>query len=196
MESCSQAHLMSLANLTRPGSNFKLAQVIQESIWLTLCFSSLLFYSVATQRDLQLPWNVFLLLVIKHLILWVADYSLYADVCSSTDSDYHKTLWRLYLPPSNFLPIFPSVAAQEKQIKRNLTSVADKYIIVCSSVFCTVWDLPIAAPSRMHCRQSLERRSHFLPPAVKYSVRPEIIWDSFQGLALFKYAGNNGQGIK
>lgn len=63
-------------------------------------------------------------------------------------------------------------------------------------MFCTVWDLPIAAPSRMHCRQSLEGRSHFLPPAVKYSVRPEIIWDSFQGLALFKYAGNNGQGIK
>lgn len=61
---------------------------------------------------------------------------------------------------------------------------------------CTVWDLPFASPSRMHCRQSLEGRSHFLPPAVKYSVRPEIIWDSFQGLALFKYAGNNGQGIK
>ena len=74
--------------------------------------------------------------------------------------------------------------------------MADKYIIVCSSVFCTVWDLPIGAPSRMHCRQSLEGRSHFLPPAVKYSVRPGIIWDSFQGLALFKYAGNNGQGIK
>lgn len=82
-------------------------------------------------------------------------------------------------------------------MKKNLTSsVADKYIIVCSKVFCTVLDLPIAAPRRMHCRQSLEGRSHFLPPAVKYSVRPEIIWDSFQGLALFKYAGNNGQGIK
>ncbi len=67
---------------------------------------------------------------------------------------------------------------------------------VCSSVFCTVWDPPIDAPSRMHCRQSLEGRSHFLPPAVKYSVRPEIIWDLFQGLALFKYAGNNGRGIK
>lgn len=101
-----------------------------------------------------------------------------------------------FFPPVKFLAISPCIAAQEKQIKRNLTSVADKYIIVCSSVFCTVWDLPIAAPSRMHCRQSLERRSHFLPPAVKYSVRPEIIWDSFQGLALFKYAGNNGQGIK
>lgn len=144
MESCSRAHLMSLANLTRAGSNFKLAQVIQESIWLTLCFSPLLFYSVATQRDLQLPWNVFLLLVIKHLILWVADYSLYADVCSSTNSDY-QTLWRLYFTVSdfffslsNFLPIFPREAAQEKQIKRNLTSVTDKYIIVCSSVFCTV----------------------------------------------------------
>lgn len=85
---------------------------------------------------------------------------------------------------------------KHKKIKKNLASVEDKYIIVCSSVFCTVWDLPIAAPSRMHCRQSLEGRSHFLPPAVKYSVRPEIIWDSFQGLALFKYAGNNGQGIK
>lgn len=101
MESCSRAHLMSLANLTRAGSNFKLAQVIQESIWLTLCFSPLLFYSVATQRDLQLPWNVFLLLVIKHLILWVADYSLYADVCSSTNSDY-QTLWRLYFTVSDF----------------------------------------------------------------------------------------------
>lgn len=91
---------------------------------------------------------------------------------------------------------FSCTATQGKKIKKNLTSVTDKYIIVCSSVFCTVWNLPIAAPSRMHCRQSLERRSHFLPPAVKYSVRPEIIWDSFQGLALFKYAGNNGQGIK
>lgn len=88
-----------------------------------------------------------------------------------------------------------SALPQTAKIRKNLTSAADKYIIVCSSVFCTVWDLPFASPSRMHCRQSLEGRSHFLPPAVKYSVRPEIIWDSFQGLALFKCAGNNGQGI-
>lgn len=143
---------------------------------------------------------MFLLPVIKHLILWVADYSMYADVCGDTNPSNHKTLWdyiySILRSPhtSNFFPI--SLHSHTEKKKRNLTSVADKYIIVCSSVFCTVWDLPIAAPSRMHCRQSLERRSHFLPPAVKYSVRPEIIWDSFQGLALFKYAGNNGQGIK
>lgn len=41
---------MSLANLTRPGSNFKLAQVIQESIWLALCFSPLLLYSVCDSK--------------------------------------------------------------------------------------------------------------------------------------------------
>lgn len=142
--------------------------------------------------------------MIKHLILWVADYSLYADVCSSTNSGNHKTLGDyIYSLLQFFFPqisqnslFFLRSCTRKKKIKRNLTSVADKYIIVYSSVFCTVWDLPIAAPSRMHCRQSLERRSHFLPPAVKYSVRPEIIWDSFQGLALFKYAGNNGQGIK
>lgn len=33
----------------------------------------------------------------------------------------------------HFFPIFHT-----ERIKKNLTSVADKYIIVCSSVFCTV----------------------------------------------------------
>lgn len=107
-----------------------------------------------------------------------------------------ETTFRLKVFDSFFFSF--SVQPCSWKIEKNLPSVADKYIIVCSSVFffCTVWDLPFAAPSRMHCRQSLEGRSHFLPPAVKYSVRPEIIWDSFQGLTLFKYAGNNGQGNK
>lgn len=116
-------------------------------------------------------------------------------VCADTNLSKHKSRGlSIFTVSFNFAFLFPILL--HKKIKKNLTSVANKYIIVCSSVFCTVWDLPIAAPSRMHCRQSLEGRSHFLPPAVKYSVRPEIIWDSFQGLALFKYAGNNGQGIK
>lgn len=202
---CTRARLMSPANLARPLIQFQAGTGdprinLVNSLLRPTAFIFLIFFFF-TQRDLELPWNVFLLLLIKHLILRVTDYKLYADVCSSTNAAYHKTLQRLYLQSvffflANFLPVFLRVAAQEKQIQRNLTSVADKYIIVCWSVLCTVWDLPIAPPSRMHCRQSLERRSHFLPPAVKYSVRPEIIRDSFQGLALFKYAGNNGQGIK
>lgn len=38
MESCTGTQTMSLANLTRPRSNFKQAWVIQESIWLAFCF--------------------------------------------------------------------------------------------------------------------------------------------------------------
>lgn len=48
-----------------------------------------------TQRDLRLHRNVFLLPVIKHLILRVADHSLYADVCADANLSTHthkKTL--------------------------------------------------------------------------------------------------------
>lgn len=38
MESCTGTQTMSLANLTRPRSNFKQAWVIQESIWLAFRF--------------------------------------------------------------------------------------------------------------------------------------------------------------
>lgn len=117
-------------------------------------------------------------------------------VCADTNLSKHKTRGLSIFTVSSNFAFLSHFSRTTTHVKNKEKSAADKYIIVCSSVFCTVWDLPIAAASRMHCRQSLEGRSHFLPPAVKYSVRPEIIWDSFQGLALFKYAGNNGQGIK
>lgn len=47
-----------------------------------------------TQRDLRFHRNVFLLPVIKHLILRVADHSLYTDVCADANlsTQKHRTL--------------------------------------------------------------------------------------------------------
>lgn len=44
-----------------------------------------------TQRDLRFHRNVFLLPVIKHLILRVADHSLYTDVCADANLSTQKT---------------------------------------------------------------------------------------------------------
>lgn len=47
--------------------------------------------------------------VIKHLILWVADYSLYPDVCADTNLSKHKTRGpSVFTISPNFALLFPS----------------------------------------------------------------------------------------
>lgn len=62
-----------------------------------------------TQRDLRFHRNVFLLPVITHLILRVADHSLYTDVCA--DANQHKKKKRKHQTLSVFTacPIFYAV---------------------------------------------------------------------------------------